>query len=34
KIRYAVTVPTYVFGFLKRILPHRYLDWILLKFAK
>ena len=34
KIRYPVTVPTYVFGFLKRVLPHRCLDWILLKSAK
>jgi len=33
KIRYAVTVPTYVFGFLKRVLPCRLLDWVLLKSA-
>ncbi|XSG85718.1 MAG: SDR family NAD(P)-dependent oxidoreductase [Methylohalobius sp. ZOD2] len=29
KIRYYVTVPTYLFGFLKRVLPLRALDWIL-----
>ena len=30
KIRYPVTVPTYVFAFLKRILPHRALDRLLI----
>jgi NAD(P)-dependent dehydrogenase (short-subunit alcohol dehydrogenase family) len=29
--RYAVTVPTYVFGFLRRLLGTRQLDWLLLK---
>lgn len=29
KIRYAVTVPTYVFAFLKRVLPMRWLDGLL-----
>ncbi len=33
-IRYPVTFPTYFLGFLKRILPHRCLDWVLLKAAK
>lgn len=31
KIRYPVTVPTYAFAFLKRILSHRALDKVLLK---
>lgn len=31
KVRYAVTFPTYLFGFLQRILPWRTLDRILLK---
>ncbi len=31
KIRYPVTVPTYLFGFLKRIFPDKLLDWILMK---
>ena len=31
KARYYVTVPTHVFGFLKRILPDACLDWILAK---
>lgn len=31
KPRYYVTTPTYLFGFLKRILPTRALDWILAK---
>jgi len=31
KIRYAVTVPTYLFAFLKRIFTDRFLDGILLK---
>lgn len=29
KIRYYVTVPTYLFAFLKRVMPFRALDWIL-----
>ncbi len=33
KIRYFVTVPTYVFAFLKRILPMRYLDFLLAKVS-
>jgi len=28
KIRYYVTVPTYLFAFLRRVLPFRVLDWI------
>ncbi|MFN3920672.1 MAG: SDR family NAD(P)-dependent oxidoreductase [Methylohalobius sp.] len=28
KVRYSVTVPTYAFAFLKRILPVRALDWV------
>ncbi len=31
KIRYYVTVPTYLFAFFKRIFPDRLLDWILMK---
>lgn len=31
KVRYAVTFPTYLFAFLKRILSHRQLDFILAK---
>lgn len=31
KIRYYVTFPTYLFGFLKRILPNRWLDFVLIK---
>jgi NAD(P)-dependent dehydrogenase (short-subunit alcohol dehydrogenase family) len=31
KVRYSVTVPTYLFAFLKRILPVRALDWVLRK---
>jgi len=30
-IRYYVTFPTYLFATLKRILPHRLLDWVLMK---
>lgn len=29
KIRYYVTVPTHLFAFLRRILPFRWLDWLL-----
>lgn len=31
KIRYYVTFPTYLFAFLKRVLPHRWLDAIIIK---
>jgi NAD(P)-dependent dehydrogenase (short-subunit alcohol dehydrogenase family) len=31
KIRYPVTVPTYLFAFLKRVLSHRFMDRLLLK---
>ncbi|WP_428034886.1 SDR family oxidoreductase [Amphritea sp.] len=31
KPRYYVTVPTHLFGFLRRVLPTRALDWILLR---
>ncbi len=31
KIRYYVTFPTYLFAFLRRILPFRLLDWVLRK---
>jgi NAD(P)-dependent dehydrogenase (short-subunit alcohol dehydrogenase family) len=31
KIRYYVTFPTYLFAFLKRILPHRWLDYVMSK---
>jgi len=34
KIRYYVTFPTYLFAVLKRILPHRCLDWILFKVSQ
>jgi len=33
KIRYYVTFPTYLFATLKRLLPHRCLDWILAKVS-
>lgn len=33
KIRYYVTLPTYLFAFLKRILPHRWLDYLLMKIG-
>jgi len=33
KIRYYVTFPTYLFATLKRILPHRCLDWVLAKVS-
>lgn len=33
KIRYYVTFPTYLFATLKRILPHCWLDWVLIKIA-
>ena len=31
RARYYVTVPTYGFGILKRVLPTRWLDWVLIK---
>ena len=34
QVRYYVTFPTYLFGFLKRLLPHRWLDWVLIRVAK
>lgn len=34
KIRYYVTFPTYLFAVLKRILPHRALDWFILKVCE
>jgi short-subunit dehydrogenase len=34
KIRYYVTFPTYLLATLKRILPHRCLDWLLIKISK
>ena len=33
KIRYYVTFPTYLFAALKRLLPHRALDWVLSKVS-
>lgn len=33
KVRYYVTVPTYVFGFLRRVLPYRWLDRVLLRVS-
>lgn len=33
RIRYYVTLPTHLFGTLRRLLPSRILDWILLKAA-
>ncbi len=33
KAHYYVTLPTYLFGILKRLLPARWLDWVLLKVA-
>lgn len=34
KIRYYVTFPTYLFAILKRLLPHRWLDWVLIKVSQ
>lgn len=34
KIRYYVTFPTYLFATLKRLLPHPWLDWVLLKVSQ
>jgi NAD(P)-dependent dehydrogenase (short-subunit alcohol dehydrogenase family) len=33
KVRYYVTFPTYLFATLKRLLPHRTLDWVLSKIS-
>jgi short-subunit dehydrogenase len=33
KVRYYVTFPTYLFATLKRLLPHRCLDWVLTKVS-
>ena len=34
KIRYYVTFPTYFFAILKRVLPYRCLDWVLIQISK
>ncbi len=34
KVRYYVTFPTYLFAVLKRLLPHRWLDWLLIKSSQ
>ena len=34
KPRYYLTLPTYAFGFLKRVLPSRWLDWVLQAASK
>jgi NAD(P)-dependent dehydrogenase (short-subunit alcohol dehydrogenase family) len=34
KVRYYVTFPTYLFATLKRLLPHRCLDWVLTKVSE
>ncbi len=34
KIRYYVTFPTYLFAILKRLLPHRWLDWVLIRVSQ
>ncbi|KPK47001.1 MAG: oxidoreductase [Thiotrichales bacterium SG8_50] len=34
KIRYYVTFPTYLFGFLKRLLPERAMDWVLHRVSR
>ena len=34
KVRYYVTFPTYLFAVLKRLLPHRWLDWVLIKVSQ
>ncbi len=34
KARYYVTFPTYLFATLKRILPHHWLDWVLLRVSR
>jgi len=32
-VRYPVTFPTYLFHFLRRILPAHWLDWVALKVS-
>lgn len=32
--RYYVTIPTYILGFLKRVLPSSWLDWVLIKLSE
>ncbi len=34
KVRYYVTFPTWLFATLKRLLPHRWLDWVLLAVSR
>lgn len=34
KARYYVTVPTWLLGYLRRLLPSRWLDWLLIQAAK
>lgn len=34
KIRYYVTFPTYLFAYLKRLLPHRVMDWLIIKITQ
>jgi len=34
KVRYYVTFPTYLFAVLKRLLPHRGLDWVLRRVSR
>jgi hypothetical protein len=34
QIRYYVTTPTYLFAMLRRILPHRVMDWLLRKASR
>jgi len=34
KVRYYVTFPTYLFATLKRVLPHRGLDWVLRRVSR
>jgi len=34
KVRYYVTFPTYLFATLKRLLPHRALDWVLRRVSR
>ena len=34
KIRYYVTFPTWLFAILKRLLPHRRLDWVLRRVSR
>jgi NAD(P)-dependent dehydrogenase (short-subunit alcohol dehydrogenase family) len=34
RVRYYVTVPTYLFATLKRLLPHRGLDWVLQRVSR